>query len=238
MIQSTNNYKFYRYHNHNVRPDYSSQEYIDVVSIDPGIANFAICIERRYSNGVIQTIELSNTKIIHDSKNDITLYYKVNEHLNQFLNIFKSCHFILIEKQMSKNHKCTKLFQHLITYFMMVCATNRNVPYITELTSTFKSRQFGIKGLKRPELKRWGEEKAYELLTIRGDGYAIDVLNSYADNKKKIDDMTDTIIQSEAFFNSIGFRDTIQYNEAILREKIEEAKELEERRNENIYFLN
>lgn len=187
------------------RPPYQEQDYIESVSIDPGIANFALYIERRYRNGLITTIELSNTRFNYDEENNITnLYDVIKRHLDEFIHIYQRCHYIVIEKQMTWNHNSLRVMQFAITYFMFTCRQNPNVPLLIELDSRVKTKAFGAK-MRDADLKKWSPIKAQELLRSRKDYYGLDILLNYPTKK---DDMADAIIQLEAFFIMYGEQET------------------------------
>ena len=186
---------------------YQDQDFIDSVSIDPGIRNFGLYIERRYRSGFIATIELSNTDLTEyekKSRNESKFYNAVKDKLDEFLHIYQRCHYVIIEKQLRRNTKMIKLFHFLLTYFMFTCRENINCPLIIELSAKVKTKYLEV---TMKNIKKWSPIKAQELFNSRRDEYGIYCFETCT---TKGDDMGDTVIQLEAFF--------IMYGEQITRE--------------------
>src|SRR5665648_568160 len=102
------------------------------VSIDPAIKNFAIRIEKRYRTGYIETIQMvkidfSKYGDVSESKGttavDPQILAAATTVLNQLLPIMKESRIVGIERQMAINYKATRIFQHLLTYFLIMVST-------------------------------------------------------------------------------------------------------------------
>lgn len=204
---------------------YQKHDFIQSVSVDPGYRNYAFYIERRYRNGLIQTLVLVNTSIDYvESEYEMNLYIKLEEFLDRYIELYKQSHFFIVEKQMPQNVKSLRIAQHTLSYFMNVSKKLKHSSYIIEIDSKLKSRAFGIKNFTRKDLKEWGIEKADQLLRRRRDDFALNILSNW---KKKIDDMTDTIIQTEAFFKTLI--------ESFNIDNIQLTKKLNERRYNKLF---
>lgn len=201
-------YNFYSPHSRNrTSNDWKQNEYI-IISIDPGIKNYAIRVESREridpdtKDEKVGTIKPLLYELLHPvmTKNDpiekainnLTLF------LNNHVELFKKCHMVIIERQMHMNYKSSRIMQHTITYFMVHLKDAIRLPLIIELDSKLKGRQLGApSGITEGELKKWATREAMDLLYRRKDWV------SYAkiQNEKKKDDLSDTVMQIEALFD-------------------------------------
>lgn len=120
----------------------------------------------------------------------------------------KECDYILIEAQLSRNPEACRVSQHIISTIMAVvndcCVLDCNGlastrPLIVEVAPHFKSRYFGVKGLKGQDLKKWAIVKAFSLLERNNDTVAMETIKK--DRKK--DDQCDVILYCEAWGNII-----------------------------------
>lgn len=185
------------------------------VSIDPGIKNFAIRIEKRYRNLYVETV--------HMSKYDFSSYGDVSEStgttkidpviitaatciLNDLLPIMQDSRIIGIERQMAINYKSSRIFQHVMTYFMMVVTTFKYPCVIMDISPKLKGKILGApKGLKYNELKYWSIQMGIQYSTWRNDQVALEVIKGYQKKGKlAAADITDTLIQMEAWFILVG----------------------------------
>lgn len=176
---------------------YRDHKYIDSVSIDVGRKNFGLYIERRYRNGFIATIELSNTNFEEykkKSRNESRFYNAIRRKLDEFLHIYQVCHYVVIEKQMRRNTPAIEIFQFILGYFMFVCKENINCPLIIELSAKVKTKYLNC---QMKNIKKWSELKSLELLNLRNDEYG---LHCYNQCETKKDDIGDTVVQLEGFF--------------------------------------
>ena len=185
------------------------------LSIDPAIKNFAIRIEKRYATGYIETVYMV--------KLDLSTYGDVNEStgttvvdprilsalvhvLNQLLPWLIDCRIVAIERQMAQNYKSSRIYQHLLTYFMMIIPNFKNYCVLMDLSPKLKGRILGApKGLNYSGLKQWGIGRAIEISTWRNDQMALEIIRQHkGKSKTKADDLCDTILQIEAWFKFIG----------------------------------
>lgn len=175
--------------------DNQIESYHQIVSIDPGIKNYAIRIEKRV-NETVTTIVMDKFSIQTDSIICKT-YQMLTDFLNKYKEFYDYCDLIIIEKQLPKNYKAVRISQHTITYFSIYLFNKPLLPMIIELDPKIKNKVLNIpKNIKSKQLKIWSVNKAKELLIQRNDYNGIKILNNF----KKQDDLSDAICQIEAFF--------------------------------------
>lgn len=175
--------------------DNQIESYHQIVSIDPGIKNYAIRIEKRV-NETVTTIVMDKFSIETDNIICKT-YQMLTDFLNKYKEFYDYCDLIIIEKQLPKNYKAVRISQHTITYFSIYLLNKPLLPIIIELDPKIKNKVLNIpKNIKSKQLKIWSVNKAKELLIQRNDYNGIKILNNF----KKQDDLSDTICQIEAFF--------------------------------------
>lgn len=181
------------------------------VSIDIGWVNFAIRIEVRYRGGLI--------KPIYFSKIDFTQYGTVTKKgettgvdpqiLNAILDLLKTLlptmqdtRIVGIERQLGFVYQNTRIFQHVLTFFMLYASSFKYPCIVMDIDSRLKSRMLNApKGLRGNDLKQWAIEKAIEILGWRNDLTSIQMIRKdRRKTKTKGDDLSDTVIQMEAWF--------------------------------------
>lgn len=178
------------------------------VSIDPAIKNFAIRIERRYKTGHAETVQMVKADFrqygnVSETKGTTTIEPKILasalETLRYFEHYFKESQLIIIERQPGINYKSSRIFQHVLTYFMMIVPTFTHYCVILDVSPKLKGKMLGApKNISKIELKKWGIEKAIEILTVRKDEIALKIIDYHrGTSKTKADDIADTIIQIE-----------------------------------------
>ena len=173
------------------------------VSIDPGIINFGIRIEKR-PVGVnvwnVQPLHYENKNFEECKKNPEThispLYRSISEYLNSLSSTIKKAHIIIIESQMVVNINMIRCSQHIITHMLDTLSESELCPMILEINSTTKTIYLGApKNLNRKQVKDWSIEKALQLSYIRKDWVSFFAILDAARNKS--DDLSDVIIQIE-----------------------------------------
>jgi len=181
-------------------------QYINVVSIDPGIVNFGFRIETRFSNGQVNTIALSRqcfSKTMIVEGNYTSLYSDISCWLDQYISYFSQCHVFIIEKQLPHNYQSIRVSQHLVTYFLFLLSKSPISPMLAEIDAKAKYKCLDAPtGFNETALKQWGTEYAIELLKGRNDLAALDLIlgTKGIRKQKKQDDLCDTILQIEAFW--------------------------------------
>lgn len=182
---------------------YKKDDYIRVMSIDPGKRNFCFRIELRFCNKdkiiteAYEKIDLLGTQ----NTEKVTIDY-INRNvlmvLDNYINLILNCDLIIIERQLSENYRMVRFSQHIITYLMVKVRDNSLKTVIMEIDSKLKTKMLNApRKLNKREVKLWSIEKATEILTLRKDENSLNVLQKA---KSKKDDLADTVIQIEAVF--------------------------------------
>lgn len=187
---------------------------IRIVSVDPGVTHFAIRVEERNikHNDVITTlfydkVGLKKEEQELDNDNVSKIFTFIQDFLDKNKELFKTCHIILIEKQLPINYRATRMSQHVLTYFMVLLKNELTLPCFLEVSPTLKGKQLGSPpNINERGLKQWAIEKGTELLTMRNDKVGLQVLQRKINGRKeKKDDLADTILQIEAIFSYFGW---------------------------------
>lgn len=184
------------------------------VSIDPAPKNFALRIERRTIDDVVTTIymdrmDFSNYGDASESTGTTTVDPKmlraILEYIDSLEPWIRQAQVIAIERQMSVNYKATKIFQHLITYFMIKIPTYDGRCLLIDISPKLKGKMLGApSGLNYNGLKAWGVKKAIEIMEQRGDEWSLSKIKKQKGKTvTKADDLADTIIQMEAWFKLV-----------------------------------
>ena len=185
------------------------------VSIDPAPKNFAIRIEKRYRTGYIEPIymETVNFSQYGDASEstgttviDPRMIAAISHYILSLFPIMKESRIIGIERQLAKNYKATRIYQHLLTLFTMIIPFFNYYCILIDISPKLKGKILGApKGLNYNGLKKWGIEKSIELLTWRNDQWSLQLINHHRGRSEtKGDDLADTVIQMEAWFILVG----------------------------------
>lgn len=182
---------------------------VRVISVDPGLTNFCIRVEERpyqvemcddytIKPLLYEKLKLKRDEIGLDQHQQSHHYTYLINFLDQHLDVFKTCHMMIIERQMPFNYKATRIAQHVISYMMINCRNLATSFLIFEVDSKLKGRELGAgSNLNDRGIKQWAVEVAHEILGLRHDDWSLKVL---AKSKKKQDDLADTVCQAEALF--------------------------------------
>nr|QBK90806.1 MAG: holliday junction resolvase [Pithovirus LCPAC201] len=184
--------------------DWNSANYITIISVDPGITNFGLRIERRPFGPDVWKVEVlhyANTCFkqckTNTETNSSSLYRSITEYLKSLNSNVMDAHLILIERQLPVNHNMVRVSQHIITYFMTVLSDSTINPLIVEIDSSGKTKILGApKGLSSSQVKDWSIEKSLQLSYIRKDWTSF--MSILEATKNKSDDLADTMVQIEA----------------------------------------
>ncbi len=190
------------------------QTFLQIMAVDPGIANCGLRIERRWSDGTVETVMLVRidfkTRITSanngmplsetgDGGNIDTLYYtEVPKILDPYVPHFEMCQYIVVESQLGINYDLIRMGQHLLSYLMIRLANRGSKPLIIEIDSRFKTRmmQAPAKFESKTALKKWTTNRALELLVRNRDQRGLETMNSCGAKK---DDLGDVIVYCEAW---------------------------------------
>jgi len=202
-------YNEYYIHTSNRKDRLWTQDYIKVVSIDPATVNLAIRIEKRYKKvsrhpGLIVPKVFDKTNVFEEVMEGSHLinhtFRNIVRFLDQYADQYPTCHYIIVERQMTVNIKCLKICQHILTYFMLKLQDAPLCPSIIEIDPKLKGKVFQFP--KGSDPKKEAIEKATQLLTDRGDTWSLQVMHHCFKTKK--DDLADTVVQIEAFMLYTG----------------------------------
>lgn len=185
------------------------------VSIDPAPKNFALRIEKRYRSGYIEPIymekidlsqygdasETTGTTVI-----DPRMMAAITHYIQSLLPSIRQSRIIAIERQLAKNYKATRIYQHLMTLFITLMPSFAHYCILMDISPKLKGKILGApKGLNYNGLKKWGIEKSLELLSWRGDQWSRQTIEYHrGKSETKGDDLADTVIQMEAWFMLLG----------------------------------
>lgn len=125
----------------------------------------------------------------------VNMYNVLDQYRTEF---WDQCVYFVIEQQMQfgsnkTNNIASRLGQHCFSYFVFQYA---NFKQTVEFPSYHKTRVLGAaKKMGKRERKMWAVNKTMEILVDREDAMTIDNITS----RKKRDDVSDTIVQLQAF---------------------------------------
>jgi len=184
--------------------------------IDPGATFFCSRFEERSSiasadenikkvNGIYVTTQRF-VMINFNSKQErweqhSTLYGRITKILDDNFDLIKNLHVIGIERQVKQNYKMIRMSQHIISYFIIKANLLVNKPLILEMDNKCKTTVFDYaapknlnSGQRKAYVKKWAEQKSYELLKARNDKKGIINIQQAA----KQNDPADTVVMGEA----------------------------------------
>lgn len=186
-------------------------EKLVIFSIDPGRVNFACRLEERRQNGEIETLLFK--KMRFEELFDIIKFFEENEELLSKTTI------CVVEKQMSINYTMIRVSQHVETYFLT------KYPHVAvfEISSKLKAK----KDVTVPTAK--------DILEKGNDKIGIDILDKLENpikekgkrkpKKEKLDDLCDTVCQSDAFLKEVKRLDyKIQQGYVLMTKSVSKKK--------------
>jgi hypothetical protein len=159
------------------------------------------------------SVLMKHLDLTYDCNNsyfDTNCLFNLTEQLDKYISIWDTCHFFVIEKQMSfgKKHNtmALKIAQHCWSYFSFRYSTFKQ---IIEYPAYYKTQILGATKIKKqlkngktkytsinkPTRKKWCIQQAINILTNRNDKLMLDEL--YKHHKR--DDLSDVICQLQAF---------------------------------------
>jgi hypothetical protein len=163
-----------------------------IASFDIGEKNFCFCIAERDKiiKWELLNVMKKKSQTIIESCQEISII------LFQYKDILEKCSHVLIEQQMRKNIRATRIGQHVWSWFSLILPDLK----IQFFPAYMKTRFFlGKNTLNNKQRKTWAVEKACEILQARND---IEHLN-YLKSSRKKDDLADTLLQL-IVFQSVG----------------------------------
>jgi hypothetical protein len=171
--------------------------FYQVVAIDPAPDNFALRIERRHFNGLIEPIAFEKVKVKDVSGGTCSTYNNISLFLNKYSEHYKETTHAIVEKQPPLCEDNIRIAQHVISYFTFALSSSKYYAYIVELAAHKKGTMLGApRGLKYYHFKKWTTSKAIELFIARKDEVSLKIIRS----AKKKDDYADAALLIEVFF--------------------------------------
>lgn len=180
---------------------------IQVCSIDPAGKNFALRVERWLPGGRVIPLAFEKADVRGDAgcgpdppgaQAVCTTYGKITALFEAHTAILAECHVFIIERQLPHNYRACRIAQHTLSYFILRYADGPLHPTIVEVDPKLKGRELGApKGLTERQLKSWAVDAARARLAFRGDAWSLWIMDR---NRRKQDDLADTVCQIEALF--------------------------------------
>lgn len=162
--------------------------------------DFANVLKQVYTNGkliILENIDLTEMGDCDKSQYlDPVIFVNMTTILDKYKEYWDKCTSIIIEQQMGfgkkRNLMAIKLGQHCFSYFLFQYALFKNV---SEFGAYYKTKVNGAIKMSDYQRKKWAVSKAIDILTEREDFISIDIIKK----QKKKDDMSDTIVQLQAY---------------------------------------
>lgn len=128
-------------------------------------------------------------------------YARVIAEFDARKHLFDTCHCVLIENQMTISKKMYRVYQHMLSYFL-IRYHGRGTPIVYEVDPKFKTSGLGAPRFTKKDgakaNKKWAVAKAWSLCHDRRDTYSLELLRQCG--VKAREDLADTICYEEAFF--------------------------------------
>lgn len=176
-------------------------DFVRVISIDPGSVNYALRVSKRprfqetYFHPVTEYME--NLKFVPTSATPQEIaegLVKMIQFLKSKLDIFRQCHFVIIERQLAINYRACRFSAATLTFFIDNLTNAEFLPIILEVDPKMKGKMLkSPPGINKNQLKRWSVETAAEICWSREDPYL-----ARFQKRGKRDDIADTITQERA----------------------------------------
>lgn len=182
------------------------RRYLIIASIDPGKKNVGFRVEKRYLNPLDSTRFLKVKTLVWErlttsytpSGGDqvIHIYADLIRLFDKHLRDVTRCDLVMVEHQLTlARREIIQVQQHITTYFML----RYPKAIIVDLDSHLKGGELGYDPSQH--LKKWSIALGNDIMVSREDKYGLSKLARY---KSKQDDLTDTLLQIEAFCRHIN----------------------------------
>lgn len=177
-----------------------------VMTIDIGLRNYAICVERFDKTAVekcqnIEEVEKHGEILFLDiftlpgkelsRVRDIDTHRALVELLRSLKDVFNEVNVVVIEQQLKQNPIAQKLEQ--ATYSIILCLYPHIKPL--EYCASIKTKAYNKRFKVKKDRKNWAIDNGTRILESRGDNINLNILKS----TKKKDDMGDVISMVQAF---------------------------------------
>lgn len=176
-----------------------------ITSIDVGHRNFCVAVEKYtypFKTRKLEDILAGNLVFFHNSDfgvrkkgaDDGPLLLAILDWLDVHKQHFDKCDTILIEQQLKTNPFAQKIEHVVYSWFLEKYRLEKS---ILSFPASNKTRVLNApKKMSKPERKKWAVDKATEILCCRGDEVGLQIMK---DNKKKADDLGDTLCMIQAW---------------------------------------
>lgn len=203
------------YTSHHVHDDVSDRDWgkldeMVLVIIDPGKVNFGLRIEKRIKSSVrVETLVYIRKYLGLDDDDKelikpVSIFYRDTLRLlDQYRDLYKQAHIVLVEKQVRDNYDMTTTGPFILSYFCTLLRNSPLKPLIVEMNPTMKSSILGDPVfLESWDVKTWSIHIARALLVARGDEKGLAIFD---EDKEKSDDKADIVVMPEAFLLNLLF---------------------------------
>jgi len=191
-------------------PGLSLSREIIVCSVDPGLTNFAIRVERRAPGKVPEMLlfekksfggKVATKAHEEDGTNVVRIWGEMLDYMDDITPILDQVTLYTPEKQLPFNHSVDTVSQHFKTSIMQRYRDRPPYPVMMEIDPHLKTALlkpfFPPKGQRKKDyLKEASVAAAEQILTARGDEESLQILRG----SKKKDDLADNVVQVEALF--------------------------------------
>lgn len=186
--------------------------------------DFRNILDSVYKNGnkiLLRKYDLSEKDVDKDKYFDFNLCYNMVDVLDEYEEYWENVDIIIVERQMSFRKKINtmalKLGQHCESYF--INKYGRDIKIIEfeayhktqvlgaeKILTTTKTGRKSYKNMSDYARKKWAIEEAFSVLSLRDDSETMSEIGSI----KKKDDLSDVIIQLQAF-KYLYFMDKVKF---------------------------
>jgi len=174
-----------------------------VLLIDPGIVQFGIRFEHRYSNGAVVTLFQENAKIADSTAEPSITLINLRNYLDKFSDKWNLLHFAIIEKQMKINDPSSQIRDFLLMYFSLHLKDLPNRPLLMIASAKAKSSKLNAPaGMNKTALKAWTRRYAEYVLEKQQDDLGYSTYMKYPVSMRN--ELADCIAMSNAYFSYIG----------------------------------
>lgn len=159
-----------------------------------------------YSNGkkiFLDRVDLSDKK---GTDFDLQTFINLTNYLDNLVNKFDDCSFVIIEQQMKTNPMAQRLEQHCVSWFTftyldtkeVIIFPSRNKTRVLGAPKKLTNKKTGkLKKMTKVQRKKWACDEASKIYTLRDD---MDTMKQiFTLNKSKSDDISDATVQLQAF---------------------------------------
>jgi hypothetical protein len=162
---------------------------------------FKKIINKIYLNGEIKLMK--NQSISYIEKNSLLSFHKLIDILDKYKQYWDKTDLFLIEKQINLNYTASRLSIVCISYFMFNYSHFKKIVefpsyYKTSIlgaprifNKSYKSGIIKYKNMNKTQRKKWAVEEFRNILKLRNQDFPTNI--------KKLDDISDIEIQSQAF---------------------------------------